>query len=321
MAGVPLLLGFIAKEADYDALLHADLGRRPQRRRRGRGRAGSVLTFAYSARLLWGGFGHRASPTSRDRPRRPGRWWRRRARGLVGPGRRARRGHRRARGAPALRRRPHRRGAPGPSTAAAPAATSTLWHGVTIALVAVGPDARPRASRSSSCSRTGAAPQVARSCTPSRGHRGVRRPARAASTGSRTASPAIVQNGSLPIYAGVILLDRRGRARRRAADVGTHGPGWPAVRRQPRAGRRGGRPARRRRSPRSVAAAGSRRRCSSAPPATRWRGCSSSRAHPTWRSPRRRSRRSSTVLFVLVLRRLPDRFERTSTAAPRSCGP
>jgi multicomponent Na+:H+ antiporter subunit A len=54
MAGVPPLLGFVAKEAAYEALLHqggtylvvlAGVV------------AGSVLTFAYTARFLWGAFG------------------------------------------------------------------------------------------------------------------------------------------------------------------------------------------------------------------------------------------------------------------------
>ncbi|MDP8978674.1 MAG: DUF4040 domain-containing protein [Actinomycetota bacterium] len=57
MAGLPPLLGFIAKELAYDGLL-ADaehLGLAPL----AGAVAGSVLTFAYTARFLWGGF---ASP-------------------------------------------------------------------------------------------------------------------------------------------------------------------------------------------------------------------------------------------------------------------
>ena len=55
MAGLPPLFGFIAKEAGYEAYLHGDLGTA--------GTVllallvvGSMLTFAYSARLLWGAF-------------------------------------------------------------------------------------------------------------------------------------------------------------------------------------------------------------------------------------------------------------------------
>jgi multicomponent Na+:H+ antiporter subunit A len=67
MAGVPLLLGFVAKEAAYEAFLHG-----------GPGDslvfaglvAGSVLTVAYSARFLWGAFATKpdCAPT---RPHRP----------------------------------------------------------------------------------------------------------------------------------------------------------------------------------------------------------------------------------------------------------
>ena len=54
MAGIPLLFGFVAKELAYDAWLHGELA--------SSGVvlvgivAGSVLTFAYTARLLLGAF-------------------------------------------------------------------------------------------------------------------------------------------------------------------------------------------------------------------------------------------------------------------------
>ncbi|MCZ7528287.1 MAG: proton-conducting transporter membrane subunit [Acidimicrobiia bacterium] len=65
MAGLPPLLGFVAKEAAYEAGLHAHLG----------GVdlvlaglvAGSVLTFAYSARFLWGAFGDKGLAVGADR--------------------------------------------------------------------------------------------------------------------------------------------------------------------------------------------------------------------------------------------------------------
>jgi multicomponent Na+:H+ antiporter subunit A len=59
MAGLPPLLGFIAKESAYEALAHdatAELGSGGWLVL-GVVVAGSMLTFAYSARLIWGGFG------------------------------------------------------------------------------------------------------------------------------------------------------------------------------------------------------------------------------------------------------------------------
>jgi len=56
MAGLPPLLGFISKEAAYEAFLHGDLGGLALPGLIGVV-AGSVLTFAYTARFLHGGFG------------------------------------------------------------------------------------------------------------------------------------------------------------------------------------------------------------------------------------------------------------------------
>ncbi|MDP9020709.1 MAG: Na+/H+ antiporter subunit A, partial [Actinomycetota bacterium] len=56
MAGVPLLLGFLSKEAAYEALLHAHLGTGGSLALAGVV-AGSVLTLAYGGRFLLGGFG------------------------------------------------------------------------------------------------------------------------------------------------------------------------------------------------------------------------------------------------------------------------
>ena len=55
MAGVPPLLGFISKEVAYEALLHADLGAIAGITAAGVV-LGSMLTFAYGARFLWGAF-------------------------------------------------------------------------------------------------------------------------------------------------------------------------------------------------------------------------------------------------------------------------
>jgi multicomponent Na+:H+ antiporter subunit A len=63
MAGIPLLFGFVAKEAAYEALVHGGLGG-VDALALGGVVAGSVLTFAYSARFLRGAFG----PASADDP-------------------------------------------------------------------------------------------------------------------------------------------------------------------------------------------------------------------------------------------------------------
>jgi multicomponent Na+:H+ antiporter subunit A len=55
MAGLPPLLGFLSKEAAFESLLHADLG--PARTVVLVAIVvGSVITFAYSARFVWGAF-------------------------------------------------------------------------------------------------------------------------------------------------------------------------------------------------------------------------------------------------------------------------
>lgn len=72
MAGLPPLLGFVGKEAAYAALLHErDTPGGPHGPvMLGIIVAGSVLTIAYSARFLWGGFRDRpgAEPTPIHRP-------------------------------------------------------------------------------------------------------------------------------------------------------------------------------------------------------------------------------------------------------------
>ena len=66
MAGLPPLLGFVSKEAIYEALLHVGSGVT--------GAlvvaavvAGSALTFAYGARFLWGAFATKHAPSHRER--------------------------------------------------------------------------------------------------------------------------------------------------------------------------------------------------------------------------------------------------------------
>ena len=76
MAGLPPLLGFVGKEAAFEALSTA--AGRPDRLRRARRRwsLGSVLTVAYTLRFLWGAFATQArradrAPTARHRPTAP----------------------------------------------------------------------------------------------------------------------------------------------------------------------------------------------------------------------------------------------------------
>ena len=57
MAGVPPLLGFVAKESVYEAFVHLAEGSVTGVLLLGGIVTGSILTFAYSARFVWGGFG------------------------------------------------------------------------------------------------------------------------------------------------------------------------------------------------------------------------------------------------------------------------
>ena len=127
---------------------------------------------------------------------------------------------------------------------------------------------------------------------------------------------AFVQNGSLPVYAGVILLTAAVASRRRAAR------GWRlaglAAARQPCA---------RRRSPSSlvVAAFGAaivRRRFSAAVflgvAGYAMAGLFVLSGAPDLALTQVAVETLSTVVFVLVLRRLPERFERQSTPRRRT---
>ncbi|HVL05766.1 MAG TPA: hydrogen gas-evolving membrane-bound hydrogenase subunit E [Acidimicrobiales bacterium] len=62
MAGLPPLLGFISKEAIYEAMLHTGSGVGDLAAVLGVV-LGSALTFAYGARFLWGAFAAKSSPT------------------------------------------------------------------------------------------------------------------------------------------------------------------------------------------------------------------------------------------------------------------
>lgn len=67
MAGLPPLLGFLAKESAYEALLDLRAAWGPLVL--AGVVAGSALTFAYSARLLWGGFATCTGPPDPEHPR------------------------------------------------------------------------------------------------------------------------------------------------------------------------------------------------------------------------------------------------------------
>jgi multicomponent Na+:H+ antiporter subunit A len=77
MAGIPLLAGFISKEAAYEALVHGGVGTGDLLILAGVV-VGSIFTFAYSARFLRGTFGPTESDDHVADPRPPGR-------GFLGP--------------------------------------------------------------------------------------------------------------------------------------------------------------------------------------------------------------------------------------------
>ncbi|CAN5801328.1 Na+/H+ antiporter subunit A [soil metagenome] len=64
MAGLPLLFGFVAKETAYEAFVHGGVAGSPLVL--AGIVAGSVLTFAYSARFVWGAFGPAAASIGPD---------------------------------------------------------------------------------------------------------------------------------------------------------------------------------------------------------------------------------------------------------------
>lgn len=72
MAGIPPLLGFVAKEAVYEALLeHAQANGMPGLVLLAGVVLGAILTFAYAARFLWGGFATKKGLEPTDFPRVP----------------------------------------------------------------------------------------------------------------------------------------------------------------------------------------------------------------------------------------------------------
>ena len=280
--------------------------------------SGSVLTVAYAARFYWGAFVAPRSGAHRER-----------ADGLLADRAGAWPSSRRPRCSPrcalvlgvvpCARSTGSSARPPSRSTATVarrpPRAVARLQPALVLSAVALAggaalfarpTDASSRCSRGARAVPTGSEVYARDRC--------------AASTRVADRVTGVVQNGSLPVYAGVILLTAAVRPGRRC---------WSPARRgragRPRRQHRRTLPivvvaARRRaRAPPSSAAA-SRPRCSSAPPATRWPGCSCVQGAPDLALTQVAIETLSTVLFVLVLRRLPDRFERQSPPGAASSG-
>ncbi|MEO6125228.1 MAG: hydrogen gas-evolving membrane-bound hydrogenase subunit E [Ilumatobacteraceae bacterium] len=312
MAGIPLLFGFVAKESGFDALQHAGVG--------GDGLAlagvviGSALTAAYTARLLWGMFsnpdGRHGGPVegvepptlrTADRPEH----------GYISPiialsivtvglGVVPSLGDRLI-GAAA--------GALDPGSHGTHLA---LWHGTNLALlmsaIAVAGGLvlfTARTPVDHAIARGGAIPNGTAIYT---------RILRGTNNGA-TRLTGVIQNGSLPIYAGTVLFT--------AALVPgivlltqTRWPGWPAA-----VGSWAQLPIVLALLGAAIAAAAVRRRFSAAlflgTVGYSMAGLFVVQGAPDLALTQVAIETLSTVLFVLVLRRLPDRFERTSTSLRR----
>ena len=305
MAGVIPLLGFVAKESAYDATLHADFW--------GAGVVltgivvGSVLTFAYSARFWWGAFAASRAVTEADgaTPPRPP------AAAFVAP--------------------PVVLAAaslvfglvPGALDDLIDAAASSLdratetvhlalWHGVNTALVLSAITiasgvvlflARRRVAR-----------VLALGAHIPSGDDGYRWALRGLNR-SANAVTGVVQNGSLPVYAGVILLTAAASPVAALViwgdgvdfpdfvDTAAHVPITVVLLAS------------------ALAAAFVRRRVSAAlflgVVGYAMAGLFIAQGAPDLAVTQSAIETMSTVLFVLVLRRLPDRFERTRTPVSR----
>ncbi|MEO5899857.1 MAG: hydrogen gas-evolving membrane-bound hydrogenase subunit E, partial [Ilumatobacteraceae bacterium] len=300
MAGLPLLVGFIAKEAAFESVQHAPFS--------ANGVvlavivAGSTLTVAYTARLLWGMFAstaRRDTPASEEPVERP-------AGLLVGP-------------IAVLAAVTLVLGV-APSSidrlvgTATRSLTSTsnghvaLWHGVNLALVLsaiaiVGGLALFAARRT-------VAPVLRAGSRVPDGGRVFTGALRWTNTAA-TRVTAVTQNGSLPIYAGVTLLTAA-LAPGIVLAINASWPGLPGFAENPAQLLLAGAVL-----SAALAAAITRRRFSAAVflGATGYSmaGLFVVQGAPDLALTQAAIETLSTVLFVLVLRRLPDRFERTST--------
>jgi multicomponent Na+:H+ antiporter subunit A len=220
MAGLPLLLGFVAKEAAYAAALESGFAWSGWVA--GGLVAGSILTVAYSARIVWGAF---VLPVRR-RPAGPGQG----REAVPSPPPAAFLGPVAVLGVASvlLGLLPGRLddlvgAATGALDESAPDAHLALWHGlgaplalsaVTVALGALAFAARAPLARALSVGdRLPSGADVYLALL-----RGLHRTA--------TRVTAVVQNGSLPIYAGVILLTAAVLPAV-TLHMGASWPGWP----------------------------------------------------------------------------------------------
>ena len=312
MAGIPLLLGFIAKEAGFDALRNAEVG--------GNSLAlaavvmGSALTVGYTARLLWGMFSNPdrrhggphvgvKPPTLRssDRPSLT----------YLGPiivltivtvglGVVPRLGDRLI-GA-----------AVGALDPGSPSVHLALWHGANLALLLSA--IALAGGLLLFVGRTPVDHVIARGGAIPSGTMLYARLLRNTNNGA-TRLTGLVQNGSLPIYAGTVLLTA-------ALLPGivlltqTQWPGWPEA-----VGSWAQLPIVLALLGAAIAAAAVRRRFSAAlflgTVGYSMAALFVVQGAPDLALTQVAIETLSTVLFVLVLRRLPDRFERTSTSLRR----
>ena len=224
MAGVPLLFGFVAKEADFDVFVDQGAGAHGRARRRSSpGRCSPSPTASASLAGVAGRLAPpgTAAPAADHGPPRLA---------FVAPGRRARRGQRPLRRRARSRRRARRRRGAARSTGPTTEAHLALWHGVNLELLlsARRPRRRRRAVRRPARASTACSPSAPRVPSAAGAYRGALRGLNAVAD----RVTAVAQPGSLPVYLGVILLT--------AAVVpgalllgGTWWPGWPDARRRP----------------------------------------------------------------------------------------
>jgi multicomponent Na+:H+ antiporter subunit A len=304
MAGIPLGLGFVAKESAYEALLHApysgaDLVVAAAV-------AGSMLTVAYSARLYLGAFvlpRRRARPAVDGASHAPSRWFVAPAAvlALVGIVLGV---------APGLEDELATVGIPGyPSVSV----HLELWHGWNLAL------ALSAITLAGGAALAALDPQVQRLLALGRAVPSAQRAylglLRGVGEGSRRVT-GVVQNGSLPVYAGVILATAAILPVVAAATSWERSE-WPAV-----IGPIANVPIAVLLVVAAVGAARVRRRFSAAlllgAVGYAMAALFVSVGAPDLALTQAAIETLATVLFVLVLRRLPPRFERQSTGRRRA---
>ena len=296
MAGLPLEAGFVAKEEAY-AGLHAG------------GFAGSAavlvgvvvgssLTVAYSARMVWGvlvsppplGLG---SPTSAPGPPSSRRPWPSASSPWCSAS---------SRPSPTT-------SSPPPSRASCRERPRSTWRCGTVNVPLAPVRRHHRRRRRPVLAAARGRPGAGRRRAGAEQRRTPTSPCSGDSTSRPTGSP-VVQNGSLPVYAGVVLLTSAvlPGAVLLLGRTGPGGPSWSTPRAPSGGGGRDRRRPRRRRDPATaVGGAVPRSRRLRHGRAVRRAGCADLALTQV------AIETLSTVLFVLVLRHFPDRFEPRST--------